>query len=104
MVNHLLPHCRPQCIKVSTYSTAKAEEVTPIQVAPKAKQRKCLKNVFLDDREFPDQSKYYNHVLHNIDSGPVLRKLKHPVPDMNASVDPAFFLEFIPEKHEAQMC
>ena len=25
------------------------------------------------------------------------------VPDMNAPVDPAFFSEFIPEKHEAQM-
>ena len=75
----------------------------PIQVAPKAKQRKCLQNVFLDDRGFPDQSDYYDHVLHNIDGGPVWRKLKHPVPDMNAPVDPAFFLEFSPNKHKAQM-
>jgi hypothetical protein len=43
-------------------------------------------------------------VLHNITGGPVLRKLKHSVPDLYAPVDPAFFLEFIPEKHEAQMC
>ena len=64
----------------------------PIRVAPKAKQRKRLQNVFLDNQGFPDQSNNYNHVLWDIDGGPVLRKLKHPVPDMNAPVDPAFFL------------
>ena len=32
-----------------------------------------------------------------------MRKLKHLVSDMNAPVDPAFFSEFIPEKHKAQM-
>ncbi len=103
LVNHLLPHCRRPCIKASSYSTAHAGQGTPIWVAPKAKQRKRLHNVFLDDRGFPDQFDYYDHVLHDIDGGPVLRKLKHPVPDMNAPVDPAFFSEFIPEKHEAQM-
>ena len=85
------------------YSTAHAGEGKTIQVAPKAKQRKRLQNVFLDDPGFPDQSNDYDHVLHNIDDGPVLRKLKHLVPDLNAPVDPAFFSEFIPEKHEAQM-
>ena len=57
----------------------------------------------MDDRGFPDQSDEYNHVLHNIDGGPILRKLKHPVPDLNAPVDPAFYSEFIPEKHKAQI-
>ncbi len=62
-----------------------------------------MQNVFLDDRGFPDKSGEYDHLLHNIDGGPVLRKLKHPALDLNAPVDPAFFSEFIPEKHEAQM-
>ena len=57
----------------------------------------------LDDRGFPDQSNDYNHVLHNTDGGPILRKLKHPVPDLHAPVDLAFYSEFIPDRHEAQM-
>ncbi len=32
-----------------------------------------------------------------------MHKLKHPALDLNAPVDPVFFSEFIPEKHEAQM-
>ncbi len=75
----------------------------PIRVAPKAKRQKRLQNVFLDNREFPDQSNEYDHLLHNIDGGPVLRKLKHPSLDLTAPVDPAFFSEFILEKHEAEM-
>jgi hypothetical protein len=62
-----------------------------------------LQNVFLDDRGFPDQSDDYDLLLHNIDGGPVLRRLKHLAPDLNATVDPAFYSEFIPEVHEAQM-
>ena len=69
---------------------AHAGEETPIQVAPKAKLRTRFQNVFLDDRGFPDQSDNYNHVLHNIDGGSVLRKLKHPVPDLNVPDGPAF--------------
>ncbi len=57
----------------------------------------------MDDRGFPDQSNNYDHLLQSIDGGPVLRKLKHPALDLNAPVDPDFFLEFIPEKHEVQM-
>ncbi len=88
---------------MSSYITAQAGEGTPIRVAPKEKRRKRLQNVFLDDRGFPDQSDNYDHLLHSIDSGPVLRRLKHPALDLNAPVDPVFFSEFIPEKHEAQM-
>ena len=81
-----------------------AGQGTPIRVAPKAKRRNLLQHVFLDDdRGFPDQSDDYDHVIHNIDGGPVLRKLKHLVSDLIAPVDPTFFSEFIPEKHEAQM-
>ena len=103
LVNHLLSHCRRLCIKASSYITTQAGEETPIQVAPKAKRQKRLQNVFLDDRGFPDQSDDYDHLLHSIDRGPVLRRLKHPVLDLNTPVDPVFFLEFIPEKHEDQM-
>jgi len=90
-------------LQASSSITARAEEGTPIWVAPKAKRQKRLQNVFLDDRGFPDQSDEYDHLLHNIDGGPVLRKLKHPALDLNAPVDPVFFSEFIPEKHEAQL-
>ena len=103
LVNLLLPHCRKPCIKATTFCMAPAEEGTPVRVAPKAKQRKLLHNVFLDDQEFPDQSNDYDHVLHNIDGGPILRKLKHPVPDLNVPVDPIFYSEFKYEKHKAQM-
>ena len=82
---------------------ANAGEGTPIRVAPKAKCRKRLQHNFLDGRGFPDQSDNYDHVLHNINGGPALRKLKHPVPDLKTPVDPAFFSEFSPEKHEAEM-
>ncbi len=80
------------CLKAPSFITAGAGEGTPIRVAPKAKRQKRLQNVFLDDRGIPDQSNEYDHLLHNIDGGPVLRKLKHPALDLNALVDPVFFL------------
>jgi hypothetical protein len=42
-------------------------------------------------------------VLHDIDGGPILCKLKHAKPDLNAPPDPAYHLPFIPKKHKAQM-
>ncbi len=75
----------------------------PIRVEPKPKRRKRLQNVFLDNRGFPDQSDEYDHVLHDIDGGLILRKLKRPKPDLNAPPDHAYHLPFIPKKHEAQM-
>ena len=73
----------------------------PIRVSPKPKRRKRLNNVFLDDRGFQDVSDDYDHVLHNIDGGPILRKLRHPKPDLTASMDPLYYSPFIPGKHEA---
>ena len=32
-----------------------------------------------------------------------MRKLKHSVLDLHSPVDPAFYSEFIPERHKAQM-
>jgi hypothetical protein len=62
-----------------------------------------MNNVFLDDRGFPDQSDKYNHVLHNIEGGPILQKLCHPAPDLDGDVDLASHDSFVPVKHEDQM-
>jgi hypothetical protein len=72
----------------------------PICVAPKPKRPKKLQNVFLDDRGFPDQSDKYDHLLHSIDRGPVLRKLCHPMPNLDGPIDPRFDHPFIPGEHE----
>jgi hypothetical protein len=72
----------------------------PIHVVPKAKCRKKLQNVFLDDHGFPDQSDKYDHLLHSIDGGPVLWKLRHPMPNLNWPIDPRFDHPFIPEEHK----
>jgi hypothetical protein len=50
----------------------------PIQVAPKPAMRSKKKawNVFYNNRGFPDEWDAYNHLLHNIDGGIVLRKKK----------------------------
>jgi hypothetical protein len=51
-------------------------------VAAKGKCRLWIKYIFADDRGFPDPSDEYNTLLHNIDGGPVLRKLRHPAPPL----------------------
>jgi hypothetical protein len=73
------------------------------QVSPKPKRRKRLQNVFLGDRGFPDQSNNCDLVFHDIDGGPILRKLRHPMPDLNGPVDPRFDHPFIAEQHEPLM-
>ncbi len=78
-------------------------ENTPVRVSPKPKHHKRLNNVFLDDHGFPDVSNNYNHVLHDIDGRPILRKLWHPKLDLSAPMDPLYYLPFIPEKHKAIM-
>ncbi len=62
-----------------------------------------MQNIFLDDRGFPDQSDEYDHVLHHVTGGAVLRKLKHPKPDLVAPPDPTYYSTFLPKKHEAQL-
>jgi hypothetical protein len=59
--------------------------------------------VFLDDHGFPNQSNEYDHVLHGVDGIPILWKLWHPQPDLNALIDPLCFSPFITEKHKAKM-
>jgi hypothetical protein len=97
-------HRQPPTSAVGFGADAQPEQNgTPIRVAPKPKRRKRLQNVFLDDRGFLDQSDDYDTLLHGVDGGPILRKLKHPQPDLDAPIDPLYFLPFIAEKHEAQM-
>jgi hypothetical protein len=97
-------HRQPPTSAVGFGADAPPEQnETPIRVAPKPKRRKRLQNVFLDDRGFPDQSEDYDTLLHGVDGGPILRKLKHPQPDLDAPIDPLYFSPFIAEKHEAQM-
>jgi hypothetical protein len=42
---------------------------------------------------FPDQSDKFDHLLHNIDGGVILRKKKHPQPPLNFD-DPMFNYKF----------
>jgi len=88
---------RKPCLKPSSYSTLgttssqpPAMDCPPIRVANKPKRRRRLHNIFVDDRGFPNESEYYENLLHNIDGGPILRKLKHPPPLLD-EVDPEFF-------------
>ncbi len=108
-LSFLFDQRRPLCRRVSTYSSTGVAfapidpTLAPICVAPKPKCQKRTNNVFLDDQGFPDQSDDYNHVLHNVNGGPILRKLRHPAPALDKDTDPAFYAPFIPVKHEDQM-
>ncbi len=103
-------HRRKPCLKqVPTYSTTASSPNassarSPIRVDPKPKCQKRVQNIFLDDRGFPDQSDEYDHVLHHVTGRAVLRKLKHPKPDLEAPPDLAYHSTFFPEKHKAQLC
>jgi hypothetical protein len=69
----------------------------PIQVAWKIKGKK-RSNVFLEDCGFLDQSYQSYILLHNIDSGPILRKQKHPAPLLD-DIDPRFHSPFNDAHH-----
>jgi len=97
----LLSTRRP-CIHASTYSAPSASTEnsdldtstsSPIRVADKSKSRRRIKNVFIDERGFPDQSDKFDVLLHNINGGLVLQKLKHPPPQIG-SVDPMFSFSY----------
>ncbi len=45
----------------------------------------------------------YDHVLHDVDGGPILCKLRHPKPDLSAPIDPLYYSPFITKKHEEIM-
>ena len=56
--------------------------------------------MFLEDQGFPDQSNEYDHLLHSIDGGTVLQKLRHSMSDLNGPVNPSSNYPFIPEEHD----
>ncbi len=61
-----------------------------------------MPNVFVNDRGFPDESKYYENLLHNVDGGPIFCKLKHPTPSFD-EVDPTFFCAYDESTHGEQL-
>jgi hypothetical protein len=61
-----------------------------------------MPNVFVDDRGFPDESKYYKNLLDNVEEGPILCKLKHP-PPLFDEVDPTFFCAYNESTHGEQL-
>jgi hypothetical protein len=70
-------------------STPEEPPSTPIRVAKKTKCHQRIKSIFINSRGFPNQSRKFDILLHNIDGGPVLQKLKHPPPALDA-INPLF--------------
>ena len=95
-------------MKTSSYSIAPAaptsQPTTPppgdiIRVATKGKGGRCrIKNVFADDRGYPDLTDDHDTLLHNINGGTVLWKLRHPAPPID-EVDPSFNFAFDESLH-----
>jgi hypothetical protein len=65
-------------------------------------QHQLSRLLFVNAIGFPDESEYYNKLLHNIYGGPILRKLKHPSPSFD-EVDSKFFCAYDESKHGAQL-
>ncbi len=61
-----------------------------------------MPNFFVDDRRFPDNTKYYKNLLHNVNGGPILHKLKHP-PPLFDEMDPSFFCAYDESTHFEQL-
>ena len=76
---------------------------SPIRVADKLECRRRIKNVFIDNRGFPDQSEEFDVLLHDIDDGPILWKLKHPPPPLGV-VNPLFLFPFDELIHGVRLC
>ncbi len=110
---HRTSPTRTPCLKASSYAapssampelspTSDKLPGTPIRVAPKAKSRRRIKYVFIDDRGFPDQPNDFDVLLHNIDGGPVLWKLRHPAPPLDEP-DDRFTFPFSEDLHGDRM-
>jgi hypothetical protein len=75
---------------------------SPIPVAPKPKCGKRLRNVFYDNRGFPNQSDEFDHIMHNIDGGVILCKKKHPQQNLDVD-DPLFNYKFDEALHAVKI-
>jgi hypothetical protein len=69
----------------------------------KAKGRRKVKNVFVNDDGFLDISNDLNMLLHNINGGPVLRELKHPLPNPDDPADLLFLFAYDKAQHGKQL-
>ncbi len=76
----------------------------PIRVTPKMRgnSSKC-RNVFMDDRGFPDQSNEFVSLLHNVNGGTILCKRKHPAPKLD-NINPRFHVVYNDKLHGKQLC
>ena len=109
----LSPRQRTSCLRASSCpallsvtkpssSSSDRPPSSPIRVADKSKCRRRIKNIFIDNRGFLDQSDKFDVLLHNIDGGPVLQKLKHPAPPLDVT-DPLFNFPFDEALHDERM-
>ncbi len=109
IVVDFISYIRKPCLRwqsrfsVNTATTPPtAQAPPPIRVADKPRRRKRSPNVFVDNRGFPDEIEHYDALLHNIDGGVILQKLKHPPPPLD-EVDPLFFRRYNEATHGEQM-
>jgi hypothetical protein len=58
--------------------------------------------VFVDDHGFPNKTQHYKALLHNVEGGVILQKLKHQAPPLD-EVDSLFFCTYNKAKHSKQM-
>ncbi len=117
-------HCRKPLLKPSSFpaspileamaAPSRNDNSPPVPSAPdvppplpirveKTKGRRKVKNVFIDDRGFPDVSDDFDKLLHNINGGLVLCKLKHPPPDPNGPADLLFSFEYNKVQHSQRL-
>jgi hypothetical protein len=110
---HFLPFVcnRRLCLKESSHtvlgnmkhsSSDPTAGLPPICLAEKPKQHRRISNVFINHRGIPDKSNHYDNVLHNIEGGPILCKLKHLPPPLD-EVDPKFYSAYDEFKHGEQL-
>jgi hypothetical protein len=88
--------------QVYTHTPPDNTGLPPIRVADKPKHQKRAQNVFVNDCRFPNKTKHYKALLHNVEGGVILQKLKHPAPPLD-KVDPLFFCTSDKAKRGKQM-
>jgi hypothetical protein len=76
---------------------------SPIRIN-KPKGHRKVKNIFIYDCGFPDLFDEYNMLLHNINGGTVLRKLKHSPPDFDGPPGPLFLFQHNKVQHRLRTC
>jgi hypothetical protein len=91
----------PPHIYLPPISTAVEPTAKPIRVALRMRGKR-RPNVFYDDQGFADQSHELDIILHNIDSGTILHKRKHPAPPLD-DINPLFYALYVEAIHGAKL-